>query len=342
MTEWIEDLAALARAGESAVFVTVSAVRGSAPRETGAHMIVTPTETIGSIGGGQLEYQCTALAVEMLVAETLLADRRRFSLGANCGQCCGGVVEVLFDLLPGSRADWLDLLVAAWQGRRPAVVASMTDDGRKRVIEQPADAGSLPRAAAARAIEMLRSGGDAVVVDNWLLEPIRQSGIDVAVFGAGHVGTATVDLLSRLDCNIRWIDNRRGIFPGQVPGNVMLAGTADPVREVAAMPPDSYYLVMTHSHPVDLEICARILRRTDVAWCGLIGSVSKRRRFERLLKKQDIPDQAIARLECPVGVSGIDSKKPVEIAFSIVAAILRMRDRRTVSGRRDPYLEVAG
>jgi len=99
------------------VLVTVSGIRGSAPRETGAHMIVTATETIDSIGGGQLEYQCTARAADMLTADAPQSDRQRFSLGANCGQCCGGVVEILFDYLPGSRAQWLDSLRAAFRSQ---------------------------------------------------------------------------------------------------------------------------------------------------------------------------------------------------------------------------------
>ena len=56
--------------------------------------------------------------------------------------------------------------------------------------------------------------------------------------------------------------------------------------EVAAMPAGSFYLVMTHSHAIDFEICDRILRRGDACYCGLIGSVSKRRRFEKRYRQQ--------------------------------------------------------
>ncbi len=342
MTDWIETLDTLAGAGEPSVLVTVGGVRGSAPRETGAHMIVTATETIGSIGGGQLEYQSTAHAVEMLKTRSS-ADRRRFSLGANCGQCCGGAVDILFDYLPGSRAGWLDPLLDAWRNRRPAVLATMLDDTRRKfVVGQREDAAPLAASVADRALELLQSGGRASVVGDCLLEPVRQNGFDIAVFGAGHVGTATVDLLSRLDCHVRWIDNRRGIFPARVPANVVVLESDAPSREVSAMPPDSYYLVMTHSHPIDLDICARILARDDAAYCGLIGSVSKRRRFERMLKKQGVAGGAIDRLVCPIGISGIDSKKPVEIALAVVAELLRVRDRRSAAAQRDPYLEVAG
>ena len=89
------------------------------------------------------------------------------------------------------------------------------------------------------------------------------------------------------------------------------------------MPPGSYYLVMTHSHPLDLDICDRILRRGDAAYCGLIGSLTKRRRFEKRLRQQGLSQSVIETLVCPIGVEGISGKKPAEIAIAVAAEILR-------------------
>ena len=66
MNEWIDELSDLTAAGDAAVLVTISGIRGSSPRETGAKMIVTARETIGTIGGGQLEHQCTHIAAGLL------------------------------------------------------------------------------------------------------------------------------------------------------------------------------------------------------------------------------------------------------------------------------------
>jgi xanthine dehydrogenase accessory factor len=89
------------------------------------------------------------------------------------------------------------------------------------------------------------------------------------------------------------------------------------------MPPASCYLVMTHSHPLDLEICERILRRGDAVYCGLIGSLTKRRRFEKRLRELGLPQSAIDKLVCPIGVEGITGKKPAEIAIAAAADLLR-------------------
>ena len=95
----------------------------------------------------------------------------------------------------------------------------------------------------------------------------------------------------------------------------------------SALPPSSFYLVMTHSHPLDFDICDRILRRGDAAYCGLIGSLTKRRRFEKRLRQQGLPQTAIEQLVCPIGVAGISGKKPAEIAIAAAAEILRAHEK---------------
>jgi len=335
MNRWLADLAELASRNEASVLVTVASVRGSAPREVGAKMVVTATETIGTIGGGQLEYRCAKIASEQLkpaCSSDTGKSLRRFALGANCGQCCGGVVEMMFEQIPASGTAWLSALSEMRQLRDSAVMAtSVKEPGNKILVSGEActvfgDHSNCPEETRSAAKAMLAGDDDARTVDDFLLEPIRPVTFNIAVFGAGHVGTAIVDVLSRLDCHIRWIDSRINIFPGSVPDNVLAVNSADPAREVLAMPAGSMFLVMTHSHPVDLDICQRVLQREDFTYCGLIGSLSKRRRFERLMKKQGLPESLLERLVCPIGVAGVGRRKPAEIAIAAAAEVLHARD----------------
>jgi xanthine dehydrogenase accessory factor len=335
MNRWIGDLQNVLRNGECGVVVTVAGVRGSAPRETGARMIVTVEETIGSIGGGQLEYQCTKIAVEQLQKKGAYSEarlKRRFPLGTNCGQCCGGVVDVMFERVESSACTWLEELARLHNERRPVVLVTPlgAETGRylltgDRCLQYDTD-NACAEEVMTVARQMLGGTDTARVVDDFILEPIRDSDFNVAIFGAGHVGAATVDVLAKLDANIRWIDNRRNIFPAHLAENVMAVESAHPSEEVAALPAGTYYLVMTHSHPLDFEICDRVLRRGDFSYCGLIGSLSKRRRFERLMRKQAMPETLLDSLICPIGIAGIASKKPAEIAVAVVAELLRFRD----------------
>ena len=288
MDQWIDNLNELAGRKENCVLLTVARVRGSAPREVGAKMIVTAKETIGTIGGGQLEYQCTRTAFEqirMAGAPDETRFVRRYPLGANCGQCCGGVVDVIYEHLSGMSAGLLNELQDKRDQKQPVIVATGLNAGSGKHLITASDCmsfgedGNCPSEILTAARELLAAGGPARQDENFLFEPVRPGDFHIALFGAGHVGAATVDVLSRLDCSIRWIDKRNKAFPGDLPGNVTAIETAEPAREVAAMPAGAFYLVMTHSHPLDQEICAQVLRRSDFAYCGLIGSHSKRRRF---------------------------------------------------------------
>jgi xanthine dehydrogenase accessory factor len=92
---------------------------------------------------------------------------------------------------------------------------------------------------------------------------------------------------------------------------------------------------MTHSHALDFDICERILERRDAAYCGLIGSVTKRRRFEKRFRAQGMPQEVLDALICPIGVDGIKGKKPAEIAVAAAADVLRAHERTRARGGVD-------
>ncbi len=98
MWDWTSRLAELARAGQPLVVVTVVTAEGSAPREVGAKMLVTADGSFhGSIGGGHLERLAIADALAALGERG--ARTVRYPLGPKAGQCCGGTVELLFEVL---------------------------------------------------------------------------------------------------------------------------------------------------------------------------------------------------------------------------------------------------
>ncbi|WP_256794813.1 xanthine dehydrogenase accessory protein XdhC [Terrabacter sp. Ter38] len=87
------------------VLVTVAAVRGHAPREPGAKMVVSPDDTWGSIGGGNLEATAVERARTMLRRGELAPEQLDLALNERAPvehgqQCCGGEVSVLLEPLP--------------------------------------------------------------------------------------------------------------------------------------------------------------------------------------------------------------------------------------------------
>jgi xanthine dehydrogenase accessory factor len=169
-------------------------------------------------------------------------------------------------------------------------------------------------------------GGAAVL----LFEPLGRAKVKVAVFGAGHVGRALVPLLAGLPCRVRWIDSRAGEFPALIPPEVEVVVSEDVVDEVDALPPGSYCIVMTHNHQLDLELAERILRRGDFAYFGLIGSQTKRARFEHRLRERGLAAERIAQMRCPLGLPEVRGKLPLEIAVAVAGEVIA-----TYSAERD-------
>jgi xanthine dehydrogenase accessory factor len=99
MAAWLDALGAAERDCQPAVLVTVLAAKGSTPREAGAKMVVSADGLAGTIGGGNLEYSCEAAARGLLAAGAEGPSTRDFPLGPALGQCCGGHVTVLFEVL---------------------------------------------------------------------------------------------------------------------------------------------------------------------------------------------------------------------------------------------------
>jgi xanthine dehydrogenase accessory factor len=115
------------------------------------------------------------------------------------------------------------------------------------------------------------------------------------------------------------------MFPASVPPNVKKMVSARNDRIIAQARPGTFFLIMTHSHPLDLELCGHVLTRGDFGYLGLIGSKTKRERFEKRLRQMGLDQKIITRLTCPIGIPEISDKSPGAIAVAVAAQILRQR-----------------
>jgi xanthine dehydrogenase accessory factor len=311
---WVEAASAYLSKHAAVARITVVALRGSAPREPGASMLVDLDGTLGTIGGGQLERQAIRAARE------LLRDRRAapvriddLILGPDLGQCCGGRVELWLERLTRDDLPWLREVTRRLRDRSGVSIA--TDlDGRvasHRVLTPPAGATGL---------ELRRSTGGNVT----LLEVLQPQRLPLWIFGAGHVGQALIQLLSPLALfDISWVDSRPELLPPGLPECVTPQACATPTDLVATAPPGAHYVVLTHDHALDYELCRLILARGDAGWLGLIGSASKSARFRSRLRRDGIGGERLSELHCPIGVDGIASKLPASIAIAIAAQLLQ-------------------
>jgi xanthine dehydrogenase accessory factor len=305
--------------GEPAALVGVAVTRGSTPRGADAKMLVTADAAEGSVGGGNLEFGAIARARELLAQPD---GRRRFlqalSLGPAIGQSCGGKVSLLFERLDGRDADWL----ARW--------TALDANGARAAALSPLDAPERPKVLVDDVATL--TGEKPGIIQHpehgrCLLEWIGGERVPLFLFGAGHVGQAVIRALAPLPFDVTWIDERPGFLPETSMANLTPLLSADPPAELAKAPPGAMVLSMSHNHDRDFSICAAALARDDLAFVGMLGSDSKRANGLKRLRAQGLPQAALDRLVCPVGVPGIEGKQPAVIAAAIVAQLLLVAEQ---------------
>ncbi|WP_240789541.1 xanthine dehydrogenase accessory protein XdhC [Pseudooceanicola onchidii] len=304
------DLGALATALDRhgpLVRVSVAGLRGSAPREVGASMLVAPSGLVaGTIGGGALE-------LEAIRAAQGLTENRvmRRTLGPDLGQCCGGAVVLVFD-----RIDHLP-------------------EPQGDIILRRIDGPDVRPLAVRRALSDLRNGKAAPatqLIDGWLIDPVERRETQVWVWGAGHVGRAIVATISPLpDVAVTWVDTHADRFPDTVPDGVTVVPAAQPERLAAHAPSDAHHLILTYSHTLDLALCDAVLRR-GFASAGVIGSKTKWARFRSRLAALGHAPARIDSISCPIGDPAF-GKHPQEIAVGVAARLLTQMQARQDAAR---------
>ncbi|WP_230531833.1 xanthine dehydrogenase accessory protein XdhC [Microvirga roseola] len=314
MRVW-RQLADLVARHDAAALITVHDVKGSAPREVGARMVVRPDGAFhGTIGGGQLEFRILDIAREMLAQGRGPARMVDQALGPDLGQCCGGRVKILVETFDRRDLDNLAPLVEAEGGGDVFEVECRLEDGR-----------------------VVRDLSSAVGDDAWTgwRETHGEARTPVLVFGAGHVGRALVLALAPLPFAVCWLDDREDAFPSHIPANATAVRMKDPEAEIEQAPPNALILVMTHDHPLDMAITAAALRR-DFPYVGLIGSATKRARFEKRFQELGLAADKVRSLVCPIGLPGIADKDPAVIAASVTAQLLQVREHGPLAQNLSP------
>lgn len=332
MSNWAEILAAYDPDHDGcAVLVTVGRIKGSTPRDSGANMLITTTKCIGTIGGGRLEYIAIKKARDLLGNDAKLSDICELPLGPELAQCCGGYVELLLNKLDDESALSIFNQLNSDEEKSVILLHRSLSECRHQIVRASDSLTYLDKPLQAAIERKLASPGTEIVENRpsadktfTLVQSLLNTEFHVTIFGAGHVGRALTAALAPLPCQINWIDSRASEFPVDTPNNIHKVVTDNSIGAIPDSPAGSYFLVMTHSHQLDLEICEKLLSsRDDAAFIGLIGSKTKKSKFEKRLVVRGFTLSTISRITCPIGLPGQGGKRPAEIALSIAADILR-------------------
>jgi xanthine dehydrogenase accessory factor len=304
---WITEALSRIEASGAVVRASLIQVKGSAPREAGAMMLIDSADIWQTIGGGTLEYEVMQKARSLIEDSRDQAAWQRRSitaaLGPDMGQCCGGTVRLLLEHFSQAERQVLERLETL-----------VVEDEQPLLLAHPMTSG--PELAIAKAGPIgLAKGKDVFVAPRDLaMRPLF-------LYGAGHIGRVLAGHLATLELDVHWVDINPTRFPASIPEGVRRVIASDPAIIAGHAPPDAIHLVITHNHALDEAICHRVLAGGGFARLGLIGSATKKARFYSRLKKAGIAEDQLARLICPIGIPEISGKHPARVALSIAASV---------------------
>ncbi len=247
---------------KSVILVSVKQVKGSTPRDIDAKMLVSANKSIGTIGGGKLEFSAIEKA-QIMLKNKQGEQELEISLGIKSQQCCGGFVKLKLELIDEN------------------ISQKLLEEAREQEETLPC----------------------------------------IYLFGAGHVGIALANLLAQMPYKTTLIDSRGNLAPDNI-ANIELIISPLPEAIARAAKPNSAFVVFTHDHELDFLILSEILKINTVKYVGMIGSKTKKKKFESWFIKNAGTNQQLEKLTCPIGGNEVGDKRPNIIAALTLSEII--------------------
>lgn len=297
------------------VLITVARTWGSAPRMPGAWLALrTDGVVVGSVSGGCIEDDLIdrmrhgRIAGDrpfVLTYSATAAEARRFRLP------CGGVLELVVE---------------------PAPDTVVLEELRQRLMAGQSSARQVDIGAGTVSLRPARSG-ERTQWDDRTLTTIHGPCWRLLLIGAGQLSRCLAEMALALDYQIAVCDPRQEYIQAwDLPGVERL--TLMPDDAVAAFGPDSRSAVVALTHDPKLDDLALIVAlKSPAFYVGALGSRANTARRKERLRQFDLSAEVLARLHGPVGLY-IGSRTPPEIAISILAELIAVRNGVAMPGQR--------
>jgi len=339
------EMAELISRSQNFVVATVFDQTGSAPRTTGAKMLVKTDGSIsGSIGGGRLESEVIRKAADVLgsgkpiVHSFLLTGKD----AADMDMICGGEGRVLLDFVNAAdrtRNAILDEAASIFSrhgiGWLITAITGSDDAQSKQCLYRNDNSLIGDVGLSADMLKEIISGPKRMFVHSLmienrqlLIEPLVNAGT-VFIFGAGHVSQSIAPLSGTVGFRTIVLDDRaefasRERFPAPTEIIVLESFERLPQLEIDG---DSYIVIVTRGHLHDKTILAASLK-TSAGYIGMIGSRRKRDMIFKALADEGFHKHDLDRIYSPIGTD-IGAETPEELAVSIVGELIKVRAEKS-------------
>lgn len=305
MQKIYEKLLEILKEKKDVILAVIVKKTGSTPRKEGAAMLIDSENSYFTISGGVEEFKVindarTLLKEKSCALKYYSIDNKK---AGDLGMICGGENYIYFHYF---KIEDLNNLTKAYDKSLKNSDICLLYDVKNFTYK----------------IENKNNYSYNKLTDNrYFLHRINDK-IRVFVFGAGHVSRATVPVLKHVDFETTVMDDREEFLDSKYfPEDCRLKKIDFRKLDITIGNAD-YVLIMTRGHKYDLEIAKYILENFSPAYMGCMGS---RRKANHMIENLENLNLDLTNLYVPVGIE-INSNTPEEIAISIVAQMIKLRN----------------
>jgi xanthine/CO dehydrogenase XdhC/CoxF family maturation factor len=250
---------------------------------------------------------------------------------------CGGSMEVLVEpLTPDRDLSWVSALLGkSEEGKQVFLVRRLDENRGECQVLHVAAEGEVPSKLSAlptsfedeRARIVVAPPTDSREGVSILIEKVLPREV-LLLFGAGHVGVALCEVASLLEFDVHVLDDRRPfVTPERFPrARRLSASTWEKMLDKIPEGEHVYCVLLTHSYTEDVMVLEKLAGRR-FAYVGAIGSRRRTATVRRLLQERGTNPEDLGRFYSPIGID-IGAQTPAEIAVSIAAELVAVRNRR--------------
>ncbi|MAH89576.1 MAG: hypothetical protein CMJ06_06035 [Pelagibacterales bacterium] len=297
---------------------------GSSPRPVGSIMAINNNnEIVGSVSGGCVESFVFSKALEVIKSnkvETLefgVTNTKAWEVGLTCG----GKIKVFLEKISYSDLNYIKRINSSFTKNENILVATRLKDGKRKILNDTENL-SLKNSFNINT-EKVKSGLEILSNEIWYLK-IFENNIKVIIIGAVHIAEPLIKFLNNLAYEVFLIDPRSSFNEKRYSNVKILKEWPDEALKKIKIDKSTAIVTLTHDPKLDDPALLYSLK-TKAFYIGCLGSSKTHKSRILRLKKKDINQIKLSRLNGPVGID-IGAKTPTEIAVSIISQIIKKKN----------------
>jgi len=300
---------------QNAMLLVVAESIGSSPGRQGFKMVITENyELFGSIGGGIMEYNLVELAKEYLTSYNfnpiLKRQIHKGKIIDGSGMICSGEQTIIMYKLNKTDLNLIDKILSTIQTNKLGLV----NFNNKGIIFYKTN---LPN----------KYNYKYENKNKWLLQENLIYKEHLYIIGGGHVSLATSQLFNQLGFQVTVLDNRSNLntFIHNTYAHFKYVIDYNKTADYIPENEQSFVVVMTNKYTEDKLALSQLIGK-KYNYLGVLGSKSKLHLMFSVFEKEGYSKNDLKHIYRPLGLP-IHSKTPFEIAISIAAQIIKVKNK---------------